>query len=68
MENYTICNAGLSCQEDLKRTREHSRVSDTAVVETSVKALDICSQPVDEDNVKDEENIVTDLAIETDLK
>lgn len=37
MENYTIYNAGLSCQEDLKRTREHSRASDTSAVETSVK-------------------------------
>jgi hypothetical protein len=33
-----------------------------------LQALDICSQPVDEDNVKDEENIVTDLAREMDLK
>jgi hypothetical protein len=37
MENYTIHNAGLPCQEDLKRTRELSRASDTAVVETSMK-------------------------------
>ncbi|GAU33687.1 hypothetical protein TSUD_310950 [Trifolium subterraneum] len=64
MEKYTISNAGLLCQEDLKRTREHLRASDTAVVETSVKALDICSEPVDEDIVKEEENTVNDLTRE----
>lgn len=33
-----------------------------------LQALDICSQPTDEDSVKDEEKTVNDLAREMDLK
>ncbi|WVZ20136.1 hypothetical protein V8G54_007458 [Vigna mungo] len=41
---------------DIKRSGEHLRVSDTAVAETCMKALDISSQKADEDNVKVEQN------------
>ncbi|CAI8611503.1 unnamed protein product [Vicia faba] len=63
-----IVEPQLNDMEDLRRTREQLRASDTAVVETSGKALDICSKPTDEDSVKDEENTAIDLAREMDLK
>ncbi|XP_015963094.1 histone deacetylase 19 [Arachis duranensis] len=59
-------------QEDQRRTAEHLRSSDNAADEAAacLKPLDISSQPVDEDNVKvEQDHAVNDLVREmTDLK
>ncbi|WP_166509952.1 hypothetical protein, partial [Escherichia coli] len=62
-----IVEPQLNDQEYQRRTGgEHLRGSDSAVAETTcMKALDICSQQVDEDDVKVERDTVNDLARET---
>ncbi|XP_047162398.1 histone deacetylase 19-like isoform X2 [Vigna umbellata] len=56
-----IVEPQLNGLDDQRRSGEHLRVSDTAVAETCMKALDISSQKADEDNVKVEQNTVNDL-------